>query len=101
ASRSCDSRIASKAGIMYRDTRDITSLRGGAPMEGLEPAPQQGGVRSKVPLDLLSNLVAIHMDREVAFFAELNSRLRILVRQPAESAGGPNGCVGRCGADVL
>ena len=44
-------------------------------------------MRSEVPLDLLHNLVAIHIDREVAFFAELNGRLRILVRQPAEERG--------------
>ena len=58
-------------------------------------------MRSEVPLDLLRNLVAIHIDREVAFCAEPNGRLRILVLQPAESAGGPNGGVRRCSADVL
>ena len=56
---------------------------------------------SEVLFDLLPDLVAIHMDREVAFFAELDGRLRILVRQPPESASGPNGRVRRCSADIL
>jgi hypothetical protein len=37
-------------------------------------------MRCEVSFDLLSNLVSIHMDREVAFFAELDGRLRILIR---------------------
>jgi hypothetical protein len=58
-------------------------------------------MRSEARLDLLPNLVAIHMDREVAFFAELDGRLRIRIRQPPESARGPNGCVRRCSAEIL
>ena len=41
-------------------------------------------------LDLLPNLVSIHMDREIAFLAQFDGRLRVLIRQPPESAGRPN-----------
>src|SRR5271169_820628 len=93
--------MVSKTSATQRRCRNIALIRSSALLQGIEPAPKQASVRSEVRLDLLPNLVAIHMDREVAFFAELDGRLRILVRQPPESAGGPNGCVRRCSADIL
>jgi len=37
-------------------------------------------VSSEAPFNLMPNLIAIHVDREVALFGELDGRLRILVR---------------------
>src|SRR5947208_15319561 len=101
ANRPCDGGDASRISARNGHRRGIASLRHGAPLQGLEPTPEQGRVRREVPLDLPRSLVSIHLDPEVAFFAELDGCLRILVRQPAESAGGPNGRVGRCGTDIL
>jgi hypothetical protein len=66
-----------------------------------EPAAQQVGVSGEVFFDLLPDLLAIHMDREIAFVTELDGGARVLVGQPPQRAGGANRRIRRCRANVF
>ena len=59
-------------------------LRGGAPLEGVEPAPQPHCMIGKMRGHRFADRSAAHMDCQVPFLGDLEQRFRIFVAEPSD-----------------
>ena len=62
---------------------------------------QRSGMWGQVPLDLITNLIAVHMHREIAFLPELDCGSGIFVRKLSETSSSAYRCVRRCGTEIF